>query len=89
MIEISILKLMTIAGSAFTAGLAIGLTVGYKFSSKTVSTADIVCNTPKNNRHGQIKATRIFANGKATDINCYYLQEKGICQYTNKKCKYL
>jgi len=89
MIEITTLQFFSIIGGCFATGLTAGLTVGYKFSNKTVTTAEVYCNTPKDTRYGRILATRIFANGKATDINCFYLQNKGICEYTGKKCKYL
>jgi len=72
----------------FTTGMTIGFSIGYKFSNKTVTSADTFCNTPDNSR-GSIGIKAIFANGKQTGVTCFYKQNNGICEWTSQKCKYL
>ena len=88
MIELTYAQLFGFALSVFSLGLTIGLTLGYKFANKTVTTVNSFCDTPKDNRYGQIGITRVYANGKQTDIACLYYQGAKLCGHSQSKCKY-
>ena len=93
MIELTQLQALGYIATIFSAGLSLGVGVGYKIGSinKTITTTKAFCDTPPEGKtkKGYIEVEKIYANGKCSDVNCIFMQENSLCATTGKKCKYL
>ena len=83
------MEIMVCVGSAvaaFTAGFA----AGKQFGTKTITTDKGWCTVPK--EHGEehgAPITKIYTNGKCSDVTCSRLGENSVCRVTGKTCRYL
>ena len=67
-----------------------GFAVGKYFGPKTVTPDKSFCSTPLD--HGKragIHITKVYTDGRCSDVSCGYLGARSVCELTETKCKYL
>lgn len=75
-------------GTALTI-FSIGVAIGYRLSPRVHSSTKTQCNTPIINgiQNRSIAITKEIINGRCEDVSCVFIQDKQVCEITDRKCK--